>query len=238
MIRRTIAAAAIGSLAGAFLGLIAVAAGAARLVDGGLIILEKDGGASEAVVAVSQAGLYLFVAASGVVAGAIFAMIGYAVGTQADPGATRYRLGPIVALGAGVGAAVAFAATRAVLGLTADIVDKTVLVSGFRAGVSALVAGAATGMVVAATAERLSRPEAIGFEGAAVPHSFGRFVRDAAAAVGLPAIGLGVAAIAVFGLSRVLLEAEGNVALLVFGGTAAAVLFGTALLASLPRRKR
>ena len=238
MIRRTIAAAAIGYLVGGFLGLLAIAAGAARLVDGGLAVIAGDDGSAESVIAVSQAGLYLFVAVAGVVAGAILATIGYAVGTQADPAAPRYRLGPIAALGAAIGAPVAFAATRAVMGLTADIVDKTVMVTGFRAGISALVAGAATGMVIAATAERLSRPEAIGFEGAAVPHSFGRFVRDAAAAVGLPAIGLGVAAAAVFGLSRVLLEAEGNLALVVFGGAAAVVLFGTALLAAMPRRKR
>ncbi len=238
MTRRTIAAAATGAIVGGFLGLIAFALGAARLVDGGLAVLDGDTGPTGAVIAVTQAGLYLFVSIAGAVAGAILATIGYAVGNQSDPSGRRYPLGPIAALGAAIGAPTAFAAARAAFGLASDIVDKTVVVSGFRAGLCGLIAGAATGTVIAAAMERLSRPETIGFEGAAVPRSFGRFVRDAVAAVGLPAVGLAVAAALVFGLSRILLAAEGTTALFVFGGAAALVLFGTALISVLPRRKR
>lgn len=238
MNRRTFAAAAIGAIVGGFLGLIAFALGAARVVDGGLSVLGGDSGPTGAVITVTQSGLYLFVSIAGAAAGAILAAVGYAVGSQSDPSGRRYPLGPIAALGAAIGAPVAFASARAAFGLASDIVANVVIVSGFRAGWCGLIAGAATGAVVAATMERLSRPETIGFEGAAVPRSFGRFVRDAVAAVGLPAVGLVAGGLLVFGLSRILLAAEGVTALFVFGGAAAVVLFGTALIAALPRRKR
>ena len=86
--------------------------------------------------------------------------------------------------------------------------------------------------------ERLSRPETLGLGGAAVPRSLGDFVRDGAAAVGIPAAGLTVGAALVFVLSRVLLEADETTALIVFGGVAALVLFGTALIAANPPRRR
>jgi hypothetical protein len=56
--------------------------------------------------------------------------------------------------------------------------------------------------------------------------------------VSLPAVGLVVGAALVFGLSRVLLEADKTVALFVFGGVAAVVLFGTAFIAAHPPRRR
>ena len=96
MTRRTITAAAIGSIAGGFLGLIALALVAARVVDGGLVVLSGDSGPTGAVLAVTQSGLYLFVVIAGAVAGAILAAIGYAVATHVDPSDRRYRPGPAV----------------------------------------------------------------------------------------------------------------------------------------------
>jgi hypothetical protein len=236
--RRTIAAATAGSLLGAFLGIIALALGAARLVDAGTAVPELDSGALGAVVAVSQAGLYLFVAIAGAIAGAILAMFGYGIVAQADPASRRYRLGPIAALGAVIGAPVAFAVTRATVGAAGDIVANTVTLGVFRAGIVALVAGALTGGLVVVAMERLARPETLGLSGVAVPRSIGDFVRAGVAAVGLPVVGLAVGGALVFALSRVLLESDPTVALIVFGGVAAVVLFGTAFIAAHPPRRK
>ncbi len=238
MFRRTIAAATVGSLVGALLGTLALGLGAARLLDSGLTIPPSDTTTLGASITVSQAGMYLFVIVAGAVAGAILAMVGYAVSAQADPDARRYGLAPIASLGALIGGPVAFAASRAVVGLVGDIVDKMVVLDIFHAAIAALTTGAATGAIVVVTVERLSRPETLGLGGVAMPQSFGRFVRDATAAVGLPAFGLAMGAGVVYGLSRVLLEADKTVALIVFGGVAALILFGTALIASGPGRRR
>lgn len=238
MFRRTLAAATIGSALGAVLGILAAGLGTARVLDAGLTVPVRDDGVIVASFAVGQAWLYLYTLVAGAVGGAILGMVGYAVGGHLDPGARRYRLGPIAVLGAAIGAPTAFAAARALAGLGADIVAGTVVVSTFRAGVVAAGAGAITGMLVVVAADRLSRPATIGLAGAAVPATPRQFVRDALAAVGLPAIGVGAAGLAVFGLSRVLLESDKTTALVVFSGVAAAVLFGTAFIASRPPRRR
>jgi hypothetical protein len=181
--------------------------------------------------------MYLYVTVAGAVAGAILGMFGYAIIAQADPESRRYRLGPIAVLGALIGAPVAFGAARAAVGLAGDIVANTVVIGVFRAGVVALVAGALTGLLIVVAMERLARPETLGASGVAVPRSLGHFVRDGVAAVGLPALGLVIGAALVFGLSRVLLEADKTVALIVFGGVAAGVLFGTAFIAAHPPRR-
>lgn len=234
MSRRSLIAAVSGTLAGALFGALALALAAGRVLDAGMAAAPDGGG----VFAVTQAGMYLYVVAAGVVAGAILGMIGYAAGHSSGPDERRYGLGIVAALGAGAGAVAGFATTRAAMGLASDIAAGIVVVTPFRAALVALAAGAATGLVVAVAAERLSLPEVYGFEGAAVPRSLGQFVRDAVAAVGLPALGLAVGALLVFGFSRVLLEADTTVALVAFGGVAALVLFGAAVVAARPPRRR
>jgi len=235
--RRTFVAAVAGSVAGAVLGILALALAAARVLDAGLTVPLRDDGLIEASFAVGQAGMYVLVLVAGALGGAILGMIGYAVTTQADPAARRYRMGPIAAMGALVGAPVAFAAARAAVGLAGDITSKTVVLPVFRASLVAAAAGAVTGLLIVVAVERLSRPDVLGMGGAAAPRSLGQFVRDAAAAVGLPAIGLIVAATLVFGFSRLLLEADKSVALVAFGGVAALILGGTALVAGRPPRR-
>ena len=56
-------------------------------------------------------------------------------------------------------------------------------------------------------------------------------------AMGLPTLGIVLSVGIVFGLSRVLLDASKEVGLIVFGGVAAAVLFGAAFIASHPPRR-
>jgi hypothetical protein len=219
------------------LGILALALAAARVLDAGLTVPLRDDGLIGASFAVGQAGMYVLVLVAGALGGAILGMIGYAVSTQADPVARRYRMGPIAAMGALVGAPVAFAAARAAVGLAGDITAKTVVLPVFRASLVAAAAGAVTGLLVVVAVERLSRPDVLGMGGAAAPRSLGQFVRDAAAAVGLPAIGLIVAATLVFGFSRLLLEADKSVALVAFGGVAALILGGTAFVAARPPRR-
>lgn len=237
MFRRTFAAATAGSVAGGLLGLLALALASTRVLDAGLTVPVRDDGLIEASFAVGQAGMYVLVLVAGAIGGAILAMIGYAFTTQAEPTARRYGLGPIAALGAVAGAPIAFAAARAAVGLAGDITAKTVVLSVFRASFVAAAAGMVTGLLIVVAVERLSRPEVLGMSGAAAPRSVGQFVRAGATAVGLPAVGLAVAAIAVFGFSRVLLEADPTLALIAFGGIAALILGGTALLAARPPRR-
>jgi hypothetical protein len=118
--RRTFAAATAGSLVGGGLGILTLAVGAARVVDASLAVPTLDSGVVGPVVAVTQAGMYLFVTLAGALAGAILGMFGYAIIAQTDPESRRYRLGPIAVLGALIGAPVAFGAARAAVGLAGD----------------------------------------------------------------------------------------------------------------------
>ena len=238
MFRRTFVAAAAGSVVGAVLGVLALALASSRTLESGLDVPTLDSGAIGPVFAVGQAGLYLFVLVAGAVAGAILGMIGYAVGTQSDPAARRYRMGPIAILGALIGGPTAFAAARAVVGLAGDIAAKTVVIPVFRAAIVAMVVGAITGLLIGTAIERLARPETLGLSGAAAPRSFGQFIREAVAAVGIPAVSIGVAATLVFVLSRVLIEADKTTGLIVFGGVATLVLVGTAFIAAHPPKRR
>lgn len=233
MPRRTWFAIAIGSLAGAFLGLMALALAAARVLDGGLAAT-LDGPVFE----VGQGAMHLLVIVAGIVGGSILGLIGFAVGREAAPDEPRFQAGPLALIGGVTGAIVAFATTRAAVGAGGSIVAGIVTLSPFRAAVVALIAGAVTGGVVGGTVERISRTDAIGIGGEAWPRTPGAFIKDAAAAMGLPGLGLVLGAAIVFGLSRVLLEATDTVALIVFGGVAAAILFGAAIIAANPPRKK
>jgi hypothetical protein len=64
------------------------------------------------------------------------------------------------------------------------------------------------------------------------------FVRDALTAVGLPGLGIAIGAALVFGFSRILLESDHSVGLVLFGGVSALILAGAAALAALPPRGR
>lgn len=236
MPRRTWFAIIIGSFVGALLGIAVLALAASRVLDGGLAAVADASGRSTPVFEVTQGAMYLLVAIAGAVAGSILGLIGYAVGREAAPDEPRFSAGPLAVIGAGVGAAIGFAATRAAVGAGGSIAGGLVTLSVFRAGLVAVIAGAITGAIVGGTVERISRTEALGIGGEAWPHSPAAFVRDAAAAMGLPALGIAVGAAIVFGLSRVLLEAETEVGLVVFGGVAALILAGAAVIAGNPKK--
>lgn len=235
MPRSTRIAIVIGALLGATLGLGAVALAAGRVLVAGIGF--DVGPAPSAAFVVGQAGAYLFVAVAGAVGGAVTGLAGYAAGGEADPDTTRFGPGPSAVVAAGLGAVVAFAVFRAAGGLIGDIVDGQVILSVFRAIVVALIGGAATGAVCAGATERFSRPEAFGFAGHAWPASPGAFVRDAAAAVGLPLLGLVLGGAAVYLFSQVLLGADTEVATILFGAVAALILFGAAVFAAIAARR-
>ena len=235
MPRRTWFAIIIGSLVGAVLGIAVLALAAARVLEGGLDAVTDASGHSTPVFQVTQGAMYLLVGVAGAVAGSILGLIGFAVGREAAPDEPRFSAAPLAIIGAGVGAAIGFAATRAGVGAGGDIAAGLVVLPVFRAAIVALVAGGITGGIVGGTVERISRTEALGIGGEAWPRSPGAFLRDAAAAMGLPAIGIALGAVIVFGLSRVLLESETEVGLIVFGGVAALILLGAAVIAGNPR---
>ena len=237
MPRSTRIAIVVGALAGAAIGLGAVALSAGRVLDAGVGFVTDGSEASAPAFVVGQAGMYLFVAVAGSIGGAVLGLIGYAVGREADPTVRRFGAGPMAMVAAGIGAAFGFGVFRALAGLMADVVEGMVTLTVFRAVLVAIVAGAATGAVCSGSVERFSRLEAFGFTGEAWPATPGVFIRDAAAAVGVPILGLGVGVSAVYVFSRVLLDAEGNTAVTLFGGVAALILFGAALIAAVGARR-
>ena len=236
MPRRTWFAIVIGSLVGAVLGIAILALAAARLLDGGLSTVAEASGRNTPIFEVTQGAMYLLVAVAGAAAGSVLGLIGYAVGREAAPDEARFSAGPLALIGAAVGAVIGFAATRAAVGAGGSIAGGLISLSVFRAAIVALVAGAITGAIVGGTIERISRTEALGIGGEAWPRSPAAFMRDAAAAMGLPALGIALGAVIVFGLSRVLLEAETEVGLVVFGGVAALILAGAAVIAGNPKK--
>lgn len=232
MQRHTPAAVVIGALLGAVIALAVPALAAARVIGGGVV---ADSGGAVFVVSEGAADLLILVA--GAVSGALLGAIAYAVGHEASPDSPRLALRPLLVMGAVIGAAVGFAASRAGLGIAAERSAEVLTVPVFRASLVALAAGGLTGGLIGGTVERLSRPEAFAFGGEAWPTDPFEFVRDAVRAAGLPALSLLVGIGVVFGLSRILLDAPKEVALVVFGGVAAVVLVGAAFIASHPPRR-
>jgi hypothetical protein len=237
--RRTWSAIAIGGALGAILGLAVVALAAGRVFGDGVqaIVFDETTGATRATFLVSQAGMYTLIAVAGAFGGAIIAGVGYAVGTLAGDTGERFSLTPLAIVGAFIGAVIGFASARTAIGVGGTITaDGIVSLSVFRAAMVGLISGGTTGVVVAGTVERVGRTEAVGLEGPAWPSNPIAFARDALAAMGLPALAVVVGLGTVFALSQILLESDKTVALVIFGGVAALVLFGAAVIASSPGR--
>jgi hypothetical protein len=223
----------VGGLAGTVIGLATIALAAGRVMSSGVGI---DGAGAPSFV-VGQAGMYVLVVAAGAIGGAITGALGFAVAREVDPDTRRFGAGWMTVLAAGTGAVVGFGVFRAIAGAAGDVVEGVVTLSVFRAVVTALVTGALTGAVTAGAVDRLSRAEAYGFSGEAWPSSVGHFIRETAAAIGLPLAGVagGVGVIYVF--ARLLLASDTNVALVLFGGVGAVILFGAAIAAALGSRR-
>jgi hypothetical protein len=237
MRRRTWAAAALGTLAGAILGLIGLAFAAGRVIDSGVARGAEPG--AGALFVVGRGSMTILILVAGALGGAVIGGIAYAVGRVADPRERLYPAGPILVLSAVTGAVVAFAASRAAVGAGAhSIIDDTVTITVFRAAIAAVITGTVVGFSIGAGVERMSRPSVYGFGGEAWPASTAAFLRAAAPAVGIPVVGIAGAGAAVFGFSRVLLGASHTVALVLFSAAAAVILFGaTAIAAREPKQR-
>lgn len=239
MQRRTWSAITLGGALGAILGIALVALAAGRVIGHGIesVVYDEVTGATRATFLVTQAGMYLLIAIAGALGGAVIAGVGYAVGTLAGDDGERFSLTPLMIIGAFAGAVIGFAAARTAIGVGGTITDGIVSLSVFRAAMVALIAGGTTGIVVAGTVERIGRTEFMGLEGAAWPSNPVTFARDALAAMGLPALGIVVGLGITFALSQILLEADKTTSLVVFGGVAALILFGAAVIAARPPRR-
>ena len=234
------AALAVGATLGALAGIGVLAIGASLFVDQGVdaVLLGPDMTARASFM-VGQGSMHLLVLTAGAIGGTLIGVVGYAVSSDPDTDGRRFGVVPVGILGGVMGIAVAFASSRAALGISSSSIEGGIVtVSVFRAAVSALVAGATTGAVVALTGQRLSRREVLGFEGEAWPSSPLRFLRDSMAAMGLPTLGLLLGLGIIYGLSQILLEADDNAGLWLFGGLAAIVLFGAAAIAARPPSNR
>jgi hypothetical protein len=232
--RETLTASALGALAGAALGIVALVFAAARTLEHGLVT-----GGSGASFVVGRGSMTVYIMLAGAALGAVVAGLGYGVGRLGSPRERRYPAGALIGLGTVTGAIAAFAASRAAIGATAtSILDGTVSLTVFRAGLVAVIAGAATGLIVAASVERMSRPTTFGFEGEAWPTSFAAFLREAAPAVGIPMASLIVVAAGAYAFSQFLLGVSHLTALIGFSAAAAVILFGAAAIAAREPRKR
>jgi len=222
---------------GAILGLAVVALVTGRVLGSGISTVVVEGEPARATFLVDQAALYVLVVAASTIGGAILAAVGFAVGKIAEPQTDRFALAPLVVIGAFAGAVIGLATAHTAIGVGGTITDGVVSLSVFRAAMVALVTGAVTGTVVGGTVERVARPDVLGFEGTAWPSNPSAFLRDALAAMGLPTLGIVTGLVIVFGLSRVLLEADEASSLIVFGGAALLILAGAAIAARPGGRK-
>ncbi|MEE8497772.1 MAG: hypothetical protein V3S62_04505 [Acidimicrobiia bacterium] len=236
MHRRTWSAIFMGGTLGAILGLAVIALVGGRVIGSGVGTVLIEGEPARATFLVSQGALYILVIVASSIGGAIIAAVGFAAGKLAGPESERFALRPLVVIGAIIGTVIGFAAARTAIGVGGSITAEVVSLSVFRAAIVAIVTGAVVGTVVGGTVERVGRPEVFGFSGSAWPANPVAFLRDAMAAMGLPTLALVVSLAVVFVLSRVLLEADKTTSLIVFGGSAAIVLFGAAAIAALPPR--
>jgi len=223
----------VGALAGTVIGLGTIALAAGRVVTAGVGV---DTAGAPAFI-VGQAGMYLLVVAAGAIGGAITGALGFAVAREVDPDTRRFGAGWMTLMAAGIGAVVGFAVFRAIGGAVGDVVEGVVTLTVFRAIITALITGALTGAVTASAIDRMSRAEAYGFSGEAWPSSVGRFITDTAAAIGLPLVGVAAGAGVIYVFARLLLASETNVALVLFGGVGAVILFGAAIAAAMGSRR-
>ena len=238
MHRRTWSAIFLGGTLGAIFGLAVVALGAGRVIGPGIDTVLVEGEPARATFFVNQAALYVLVTVASTIGGAVVAAVGFAAGKLGRPDSQRFALTPLVLIGALIGMVIGFAAARTAIGVGGTITDGVISLSVFRAAMVALITGAVTGTVVGGTVERAGRPEVFGFAGTAWPSNPAAFLRDTMAAMGLPTLGIVAGLAIVFVLSRVLLEADETMALVIFGGAAALILIGAALIAATPRRRK
>jgi hypothetical protein len=233
---RTWVAILAGATLGALIGLAVLALAGGLVIQQGVgaTLLDSESLRARAEFVVTRGAFDVLVLVAGAVGGAALGALGYVIGREAGDDNRRMRPGPLILIGAFLGALVAFGAAHATLGLAGSGDAGLLTVSVYRMILVAMIAGAAAGGVVGGTIERISQPEVLGLEGEAWPANPVLFVKEALTAVGLPILGTIVGIGFVWLLSEVLLGADHVTALIVFGGVAALVLFGATIIAARP----
>lgn len=225
-----------GTVAGAFLGLVAFAILGGRFALGAAVAVPLATGSQRAAIqfAASSGGLFLIVIVAAVLGGLVVAGITYAAAREGEPGAPKFPLRYQLPTAATVSAIATYAVVRAGIGGFGDIVMGVVTVSVFRMVLIVAVAGATAGAVTGYIVDRLARPELLGLGGVAW-ESHRAVLASMTRAVGIPlvaVVGVGGFAIA---LSQLLLSANSTeVAVILFSVAGAVVLGGITLIAYRP----
>lgn len=234
-----IRAALYGSLAATLLALVAYVLLGGRFALGAAIATQLREGSPRAAIdfSGSSGGLYLIVLIAGIGVGLVVAGITYAAAREREPDTPkfplRYQL-PIAGLVSGI---TAYTVLRAGIGSLADIEAGIVVVSVVRFTLIVALAGAVSGAITGYVVDRLARPDLLGLGGVAW-ESRGAVMKSMARAVGLPVVAVVIAGGFAVGLSRVLLDAEGTLAVILFSVAGTIVLAGAALLAYRPWERR
>ena len=227
----------IGAVAGAVLGIAAIAVLAPRVITSGVDVVVLDAaGRARGTFVVTQGAMYVTIIGLSAVGGALIGSLGYAVGKEASPHSPRLALGPLAVVGAVTGIVIGFATARAAVGIGGDISHGIVTISVFRAIIVASITGATTGAVVAGGIERISRPASLGLAGEAWPASPATFMKDGMVAMGLPTLTVLIGLVLVGIFSQVLLKSPTVAALALFSLVATGVLAIAALIAANPPR--
>jgi hypothetical protein len=224
-----------GAVVGGFLALIAFVVLGGRFALGAAVATPLISGSPRAAItfSASSGGTYLIVVFAGMLGGLVVAGITYAVARESEPEAPKFPLRYQLPLAALVSGITAYAALRGGIGGFADIADGVVTVTVFRMTLVILIAGVVAGAVTAYVVDRLARPELLGLEGEAWETRRG-VMTSMTRAVGTPVLAVMIAGAFALGLSQVLLEAEGTLAVALFALAGALVLGGAVLLAYRP----
>ena len=225
-----------GAMAGAFLALVLVAFWTSRTSLTSVIGVETPdaGVASRAEFAVSSGGLYVAIVVAAVIGGLAIAAVVHATVRESTADRRVVPIGYIFPIAAVLSSVGGYAAARGALAGLADIEAGVVTISVFRFVMVALIAGAVAGGFTAGGVQAFASPGFLRIEGEAVPSSGTAMMREMGRAVGGPTMGALVVAALAIGVSLLLLELEGGVAVAAFSVIGAIVLFGAAFLAYRP----
>ena len=241
MTKRIVGGAAIGSVAGAVLGLLSLALMAGLVIETstGAVLLDANISRARAEFVSGPGAANLLVLVLGAAAGIVLAVATRAVTATIEPERERAGYPSMVLLGAVVGAAAGYAAYRSAFGIggvgviEAATGGEFVSLSVFRAVMVGLASGAVVGLVTVPAVDIVSQWDTWEFGGEAWLDRRS-FARDAAIAVGTGVLALAAIGVVVFSLSRALLEGAGIVAVVIAGSFAILILTAASYLAARP----
>jgi hypothetical protein len=216
-----------GGLAGALIGIVLFVLFVGRFAMGTLAMTDNG----DALLSVTGGALYLGTVIVALIGGLVVSAIAYGASSEADDTATRFELAHILPFGLVAAVAAGYSILRAGVGLAGDAAAGVVSIRVAPLVMAILLAGLVAGMVVSWVVSTLAAKRIVGLEGEAAPASTAAMMRAATQAVSRPMLAIVVIAALAIGLSQLLLAAQGNAAIAIFGGAAAVVLLGAAAAA-------